>query len=70
VGNSTINVNGQTKPKPDGSEICGTMAQQHGSGSHHENESVPQKFVRLVGCRDANAREKPRMPPRPTPKKT
>jgi hypothetical protein len=68
VGNSTIDV-GQSRPKTDGSKICGAMAQQHGSGSHHENESVPQKFVHLVGCRDPNARKQSGLRPRPKPEK-
>lgn len=69
VGNSTVDVYGQTKPKADGSRICGAMAQQHGAGDHHETESVPQKFVHLVGYRDPNACKTPRVAPRPTPEK-
>jgi hypothetical protein len=69
VGNSTIHISAQAKPKTDGSKICGAMAQQHGAGGHHETESVPQKFVHLVGCRDPNARKTPTAPPRPMPKK-
>jgi hypothetical protein len=41
--------------KEDQFKVCGAMSQQHGP-SGRGNESVPQKFVRLVGCRDANAR--------------
>ena len=37
---------------------CGAMSQQ-GSFSYHGNVSVPQKLVRLVGCRDPNARAEP-----------
>jgi len=33
--------------------ICGAMSQQRGDLS---NQSTPQKFVRLVGCRDPRAR--------------
>ena len=32
----------------------GPMSQQDAVGSHG-NEMYPQKFVRLVGCRDSNA---------------
>jgi hypothetical protein len=35
--------------------ICGAMSQQYG-GSGRGNESVPQKFVQLVGCRDPKAK--------------
>jgi hypothetical protein len=31
------------------------MSEQHGQDGRG-NESVPQKFVHLVGCRDPNAR--------------
>jgi hypothetical protein len=34
--------------------VCGAMSQQHGDNGHG-NVSAPQKFVRLVGCRDPNA---------------
>ena len=36
--------------------ICGAMSQQHGD-SGRGNESVPQKFVQLVGCRDPKAKD-------------
>jgi hypothetical protein len=32
------------------------MSQQHGD-SGRGNESVPQKFVQLVGCRDPKAKD-------------
>lgn len=35
--------------------VCGAMTQQHGD-SVRGNVSAPQKFVRLVGCHDPNAR--------------
>ena len=69
VGNSTIDVSGQTKPKADGARICGAMAQQHGVSGHHETESVPQKFVHLVGYRDPNACKAPWIRPRRTAEK-
>jgi hypothetical protein len=69
VGNSSIDIGGLARPKTDGSGICGAMAQQHGAGGHHETESVPQKFVHLVGCRDPNAGKTRTTPPRPAPKK-
>jgi hypothetical protein len=44
------------------------MAEQCGD-SGRGNESAPQKFVRLVGCRDTNARPEPWVRPRPAPAK-
>jgi hypothetical protein len=38
---------------------CGAMSQQRGDSGA---TSTPQKFVRLVGCRDAKARPKTRPP--------
>jgi len=42
--------------------ICGAMSQQRGDSG---NVSAPQKFVRLVGCRDPKARPEPWVRPRP-----
>jgi hypothetical protein len=69
VGNSSIEVGGLAKPKRSGSSICGAMAQQHGTRGHHETESVPQKLVHLVGCREPNAGKTPTTPLRPASKK-
>jgi hypothetical protein len=38
--------------------ICGAMSQQYGD-SHRGNESAPQKFVQLVGCREPKVRSEP-----------
>jgi hypothetical protein len=48
--------------------ICGAMSQQHGD-SNRGNESAPQKFVQLVGCRDPKARSEPWVRPLPSPAK-
>ena len=48
--------------------ICGAMSQQHGD-SDRGNESAPQKFVQLVGCRDPKARSEPWVRPLPIPAK-
>jgi hypothetical protein len=37
---------------PDAPAICGAMSQQCGDLS---NQSAPQKFLHLVGCRDPGA---------------
>jgi hypothetical protein len=44
------------------------MSQQYGD-SHRGNESAPQKFVQLVGCRDPKARSEPWVRPLPSPAK-
>ena len=59
------------KPNPLKTErpkICGAMLQQCGD-SGRGNESVPQKFVQLVGCRDPNVRPEPWVRPRANPVK-
>ncbi len=48
--------------------ICGAMLQQCGD-SGRGNESVPQKFVQLVGCRDSNIRPEPWVRPGANPVK-
>jgi len=45
-------------------KICGAMSEQYGHGGRSD-VSAPQKFIRLVGCRDPNARARPWVPPRP-----
>lgn len=66
--------NGSTEPridkqnplKTDRPGICGAMSQQYGD-SGRGNESAPQKFVQLVGCRDPKVRPEPWVRPSPTP---
>jgi hypothetical protein len=48
--------------------ICGAMSLQRGD-SGRGNESVPQKFVHLVGCRDPNVRLEPWVRSQSTPVK-
>ena len=48
--------------------ICGAMSQQYGD-SHRGNESAPQKFLQLVGCRDPKARSEPWVRPLSSPAK-
>jgi hypothetical protein len=79
VGNGNIGVGNQTptlKPggiagqnplKTEQPGICGAMSLQSGDNGRG-NESAPQKFVRLVGCREASARPEPWV--RPTPVKS
>ena len=68
--------NGSAEPRIDGGNpqntarprICGAMSQQYGD-SNRGNESAPQKFVQLVGCRDPKARSEPWVRPHPGPAK-
>jgi hypothetical protein len=46
----------QEAVRTDRPKICGAMSQQRGHSGH---ESAPQKFVRLVGCRDPKAKAEP-----------
>jgi hypothetical protein len=64
VGNGSIGTNADRRPamgerrtqtKAGGSAVCGAMTEQHGHDDRG-SESVPQKFVRLVGCHDPNLR--------------
>jgi hypothetical protein len=48
--------------------LCGAMPLQRGD-SCRRNESVPQEFVRLIGCRDPNVRPEPWVRPQPVPTK-
>jgi hypothetical protein len=48
--------------------ICGAMSLQ-GGDSGRGNESVPQKLVHLVGCRDPKVRPEPWGRPQPGPTK-
>jgi hypothetical protein len=57
-----------TPAKASAGEICGAMSEQHGQGCRSD-ESAPQKFVHLVGCRDANARARDGVRPRPVIRK-
>jgi hypothetical protein len=54
--------------KAAGGGICRAMSQQRGD-SGRGNESAPQKFLQLVGCRDSKARPEPAARPRPVPAK-
>jgi hypothetical protein len=57
-------VDKENREKTEPPKICGAMSQQRGDSG---NQSAPQKFVQLVGCRDPNARPEPWV--RPTPAK-
>ena len=67
-GASGLRTDRQNPVKTEGPKICGAMSQQRGD-SGRGNESAPQKFVQLVGCRDSSARPEPWVRPRPAPVK-
>jgi hypothetical protein len=54
----------QASVRTDRPKICGAMSQQR---DHSGYESVPQKFVRLVGCHDPKAKAEPWVRPHLTP---
>lgn len=50
-----LEVGSNTKPTAPGARICGAMAEQRRADGSSENESTPQQFVHLIGCRDPKA---------------
>jgi hypothetical protein len=67
-GSSELRIDKQNPPKTERPGICGAMTQQ-GGDSGRGNQSAPQKFVQLVGCRDPKVRPEPWVRPRPAPAK-
>lgn|GEM_PF-753746 len=67
-GSSELRIDKQNPLKPGRTGICGAMSLQRGD-SGRGNESAPQKFVQLVGCRDPKARLEPWVRPHPAPVK-
>lgn len=65
-GSSEVRIDKSNPLKTEKPRICGAMSQQCGDSG---NQSVPQKFVQLVGCRDPKARPEPWVRPRPAPVK-
>ena len=62
-------------PSTDTRNLCGAMAEQRRPDGRNENESVPQQFVHLVGCRDPDTRKAlypntPQVRPGPAPPKS
>ena len=66
-GSAELRIDKPNPLKTERSGMCGAMSQQRGDNGRG-NESAPQKFVQLVGCRDSKARPEPRIP-RPVPAK-
>jgi hypothetical protein len=64
-GSSPAQLDARNVERP---RICGAMTQQCGD-SGRGNDYAPQKFVRLVGCRDTTPRPEIWVRPRPAPAK-
>jgi hypothetical protein len=56
---------GETPEHPE--RLCGAMSQQ--GSEFRGNVSAPQKFIRLVGCRERKAGSAPEARPYPNPVK-
>lgn len=54
MGNGNIGVGNTNAPRKSGQQMAGAMSQQ-GAPVMGDNQGSPQKFVRLVGCRDTRA---------------
>ena len=70
VGNSAspLRIDRSNPRKAERPRICGAMTEQCGD-SGRGNDQTPQKFVRLVGYRDPNARPETRVRPGAGPRK-
>jgi hypothetical protein len=55
MGDGNIDIRSNFKPDAHGAQICGAMAEQRRPDGSNANESTPQQFVHLIGCRDPNA---------------
>jgi hypothetical protein len=65
---SDLRIAGQNPLKMHRARVCAAMTQQ-GGDSGRGNDSAPQKFVHLVGCRDPKARPEPSVRSGAVPKK-
>ena len=68
MGNGNIGVGNTAAPRKSGQQMAGAMSQQ-GAPVMGDNQGSPQKFVRLVGCRDSKAKPGPEVRPYPNPVK-
>jgi hypothetical protein len=65
-GSSELRIDPSTPLKASRPAASGAMSQQSGD-SGRGTESAPQKFVRLVGCRDPKVGHEAWVRPRPAP---
>ena len=68
MGNGNIGVGNNAAPRKSGQQMAGAMSQQ-GAPVMGDNQCSPQKFVRLVGCRDPKVKPGPGVRPHPNPPK-
>ena len=69
MGNGNIGVGNTAAPRKSGQQMAGAMSQQ-GAPVMGDNQCSPQKFVRLVGCRDPKgSNPAPEVRPYPNPVK-
>jgi hypothetical protein len=68
VGNGNIGVGNTATPRKSSQQMAGAMSQQS-APVMGDNQGSPQKFVRLVGCRDSKAKSASEVRPYPNPLK-
>jgi hypothetical protein len=61
---------GHADPEAQIRKMCGAMVEQRPRDGCDKNESAPQQFVHLVGCRDTDASRAPWVRPRPASPKS
>ena len=65
---SNIGVGNPNTPRKSGQQMAGAMSQQ-GAPIMGDNQCSPQKFVRLVGCRESKLKPGLEVRPYPNPAK-
>ena len=68
MGNGNIGVGNQAATRKSGQQMAGAMSQQN-APVMGDNQGSPQKFVRLVGCRDSRVKPDSEVRPYPNPVK-
>ena len=68
MGNGNIGVGNKAATRKSGQQMAGAMSQQN-APVMGDNQGSPQKFVRLVGCRDSKVKPGPEVRPYPNPVK-
>ena len=68
MGNGNIGVGNTAAPRKSGQQMAGAMSQQS-APVMGDNQCSPQKFVRLVGCRDPKVKPGSEVRPYPNPLK-
>ena len=68
MGNGNIGVGNTAAPRKSGQQMAGAMSQQS-APVMGDNQCSPQKFVRLVGCRDSKVKPAAEVRPHPHPVK-